>query len=135
MTATLPRSNSSSSNITYYLIAPVNTTVALQFTVVSSNSSAGKRVSRRQICPDSRVVSSEQWIGKELPRCPTGANARGIRLATAAAKPGEVCNRTLGRGFYYFDTSKRKATKRGSCFLLRITATDGVSHVVTVLLT
>jgi hypothetical protein len=125
---------SNSSSTTYYLIAAINRTVTLPFTVVSTNSSIGRRVTQRQICPAARVVSSEQWLGKELPRCPTGPNTKGIRLATTALKPGEVCNRSLGRGFYYFDTSKRTAAKRGSCFLLRINTTDGMSYVVHVLL-
>jgi hypothetical protein len=120
------------SNTTYYLVAPVNKTVALQFTVGGSSSRRSEE--QPQVCPASRVISAEQWIGKELPRCPSGANAKPIRLALSTSKVGEACNKVLLRTYYTFDTSKRTAAKRGSCFLLRFVTTDGMTHVVPVLL-
>jgi hypothetical protein len=120
------------SNATYYLVAPVNKTVALQFTV--GGSSRRRSEGQLQICPAGRVISAEQWIGREMPRCPSGVNAKPIRLAVSTSKPGEACNKVLLRTYYTFDTSKRTAAKRGSCFLLRFVTTDGMSHVVPVLL-
>jgi hypothetical protein len=133
---TVPTSSSSNvtmSNTTYYLIAPVNKTVTLQFTIGSSSSSRRSQ-EQPQVCPAGRVISAEQWIGQELLRCPSGVNAKPIRLALSTSKPGEACNKVLLRTYYTFDTSKRTAAKRGSCFMLRFVTTDGMRHVVPVLL-
>jgi hypothetical protein len=120
-------SNSSSTprNLTYFLVMAVNRTVVLPFTVAAGNGS--------RMCPASRVISSEEWVGEERPSCPRGPNARQIQLATSVFPPREFCNTSLGRLFYYFRTSKMASARPGACFVLRVTTTDGMMYLVNVM--
>jgi hypothetical protein len=122
---TSSNSSSSSRNLTYFLVMPVNRTVVLPFTVITGNGSS--------MCPAGRVISSEEWVGEERPSCPRGPNARQIQLATSVFPPREFCNRNLRRVYYYFRTSKLTSARPGACFMLRVSTTDGMVHLVTVL--